>query len=203
MTVISFIGKLSLVLYPLYIQRKWNNFLDKINTVRLVSCVNGGRNSRICRSVLLYNSKYITLGENILIQKGTVIATHPSKDKESSPILYIGNNCSIGELNHITCANKISIGDNLLTGRRVTITDNSHGTLNKDELQIAPNRRRIYSKGPVYIGNNVWIGENVVILPNVSIGDYCVIGAGSVVTKSIPPYSVAVGNPAHVIKIMK
>lgn len=201
MNVISLLGKLSLFLYPLKIQTKLNNLLDKINSVRLLNNINGGENSRVCRSVSLYNSKFMTFGKNVYIQKGSVIATHLSNNY--SPQLSIGNNCSIGEYNHITCVNKISIGDNLLTGRRVTITDNSHGTLKIDELKIAPNKRCLYSKGPVIIGNNVWIGENVIILPNVSIGDNCIIGAGSVVTKNIPPCSVAVGNPAYVIKSIK
>ena len=53
---------------------------------------------------------------------------------------------------------------------------------------------------PVTIGNNVWIGGNVSILPGVTIGENCVIGAGSVVTKSIPNNKVAVGNPCKVIR---
>ena len=56
------------------------------------------------------------------------------------------------------------------------------------------------SVGGVTIENGVWIGNNVIILPNVTIGEKSIVGAGSVVTKSIPAYSVAVGNPAHVIK---
>ena len=55
-------------------------------------------------------------------------------------------------------------------------------------------------KGPVRIGNNVWIGDNVTILSGVTIRDGAIIGAGSVVTKDVPAYSVAVGNPARVIK---
>ena len=62
-------------------------------------------------------------------------------------------------------------------------------------------RDTFYEKGtPVIIGNNVWIGGRVTILPGVVIGDKCVIGAGAVVTKSIPPNSLAVGNPAIVMK---
>ena len=56
-----------------------------------------------------------------------------------------------------------------------------------------------YAK-PVHIGDKVWVGESVCILPGVTIGECSIIGAGSVVTKSIPPYSIAVGTPAKVIK---
>jgi len=56
---------------------------------------------------------------------------------------------------------------------------------------------------PITIGNDVWIGRRVIILPGVVIGDGCVIGAGAVVTKSLPPYSVAVGNPARIVKNRK
>ena len=56
------------------------------------------------------------------------------------------------------------------------------------------------SKGPITIGNDVWIGTSVLILSNVKIGDGVIIGAGSVVTKDIPSYAIAVGNPARVIR---
>lgn len=52
---------------------------------------------------------------------------------------------------------------------------------------------------PISIGNQVWIGANSVLLPSINIGDYCVIGAGSVVTKSFPAYSIIAGNPAKII----
>jgi virginiamycin A acetyltransferase len=57
-----------------------------------------------------------------------------------------------------------------------------------------------WTKGDVVIGNDVWIGQNVIILSGVIIGDGAVIGAGSVVAKSIPPYTIAVGNPARVVR---
>jgi acetyltransferase-like isoleucine patch superfamily enzyme len=56
------------------------------------------------------------------------------------------------------------------------------------------------TKGPVNIGNDVWIGYRVIIVSGVTIGDGSVIGSGSVVSQNIPPYSVATGNPARVIK---
>ena len=55
-------------------------------------------------------------------------------------------------------------------------------------------------KGDTVIGNDVWIGQNVTIMPGVKVGDGCIIGTNAVVAKDIPPYSIAVGNPARVIK---
>lgn len=63
-----------------------------------------------------------------------------------------------------------------------------------------PNVRPLYSKGPIVIGNNVWIGEKVAVLGGVKIGDGAIIGANAVVTHDVPPYSIAVGCPAKIIK---
>ena len=130
-----------------------------------------------------------------------VIETCPVNGHEAE--LKIGNNVSLGEYSHITCANKVTIGNSVLTGRFVLITDNSHGNSTKDSADIAPLAREIHSNGPVCIGDNVWIGDKVTILPNVTIGKGCIIAANAVVTKDIPEYSVAAGVPAKVIKTIK
>ena len=119
------------------------------------------------------------------------------------PTIIIGENCHFGAHNHITSTNKIEIGNNLLSGKWVTITDNSHGQITKEELLIDPLKRPIYSKGPVVIGDNVWIGDKATILPGVTIGDGAVIAANAVVTKDVPAYSVVAGNPAKVIKTVE
>ena len=116
------------------------------------------------------------------------------------PQIVIGSNCNFGAFNHISCVNQITIGDNLLTGKWVTITDNGHGTTDIEMLQIPPVSRPIYSKGDVMIGKNVWIGDKVTILSGVTIGDGAVIAANAVVTKDVLPYSVVGGNPAYIIK---
>ncbi len=116
------------------------------------------------------------------------------------PIVKIGNDCGIGPFSHITGINKIRIGNCVRTGMSVLITDNSHGSFTRDQLMISPRKRPLVSSGEVVIGNNVWIGAKASILSGVHIGDGCVIGAGSVVTKDIPPYSMAVGVPARVVK---
>ena len=66
-----------------------------------------------------------------------------------------------------TSINKIRIGSVTLTGKNVTITDNSHGRLVFEESDVLPVNRPVYSKGPVVIGKNVWIGDKATIFPNV------------------------------------
>lgn len=90
----------------------------------------------------------------------------------------------------------IFIGDNVMFGPNVTIATASH--------PIDPQLR---SKGyqfnmPVYIGNNVWIGSGAVIMLGIKIGENSIIGAGSIVTKDIPPNVIAVGNPCRVMRVI-
>ena len=82
------------------------------------------------------------------------------------------------------------------------ITDNAHGKPELESLNIAPLNRSLYSSGSVIIDDNVWIGEGAMIMPNVHIGKGSIIAANSVVTKDIPPYSIAAGIPAKVIRTM-
>lgn len=115
--------------------------------------------------------------------------------------MTIGRQCWIGEYTHITCINKLTIGDGLLTGRFVLISDNNHGSsFCEEEQRQRPQDRPLSSKGPITIGNNVWIGDKATILGDVTIGDGSIIAANAVVTKDVPAYSVVVGNPARVIK---
>ena len=121
-----------------------------------------------------------------------------------SPSIKIGCNCNIGEYTHITCVNSITIGDGLLTGRFVLISDNNHGSSsNINELNIRPNNRKLYSKGNIVIGNNVWIGDRAVILGGVTIGDNVIIAANTVVTKDIPSNAVVGGNPFRLLRMNK
>ena len=119
------------------------------------------------------------------------------------PSVIIGDNVSLGEYCHITAIESVKIGNNLLTGRFVTITDNSHGLTDLKSLKLPPSKRPIVSKGAVTIKDNVWIGDKVTILPGVTIGEGAVIAANSVVTKDVPPYSVVGGIPAKILHINK
>lgn len=146
--------------------------------------------------------EYIKIGKNFVADAGFRIECWDEyRNKRFSPIICIGDNVSFNYRCHIGAINRITIGNNVLVGSQVLITDHSHGNWEK-EFDIPPKERELYSKGEVVIEDNVWIGEGVCILPNVRIGKNSVIGANSVVLNDVPANCVAAGNPAKVIKIM-
>lgn len=202
MKIFKILGFISRIVFPLSFEKKVGKQLNRIYTWRLAKSFKKleGDSSLIRRKITLWHPENISIGKNIHIFSNCILATHPCDIVASNPELIIGDNCEIGENTHITCANRIVIGNGLLTGRRCTITDNSHGESLIENLGVRPRMRKSFSKGPVHIGDNVWLGDNVVVLPGVSIGNGCIIGANAVVTKDIPAYSVAVGNPAKVVK---
>lgn len=117
-------------------------------------------------------------------------------------VISFGKNCQINDSVHVAAINKISIGDDVLIASRVFITDLSHGIYNGEHPSHPDSicRERVLHFKPVIVEANVWLGEGVVVLPGVTIGKSSIIGANSVVSKNIPAYSIAVGNPAKVIK---
>ena len=160
-----------------------------------------GNGSLLAPGVKLHTPAYVSIGKNSSIMSHCIIETCPTEIH--IPALKIGDNVSLGEYSHITCADKVIIGNGVLTGRFVLITDNGHGKSTEKDADIAPLARKIHSNGPVNIGDNVWIGDKATILPNVTIGKGCIIAANAVVTKDIPEYSVVAGVPAKIIKSLK
>lgn len=160
-----------------------------------------GEGSFMCDISKLIGEQFISIGKNCKFNDGIFLTVWEQIDKKrGNTVIEIGNNCNFGAYNHITAINSIKIGDNCLTGKWVTITDNSHGTTDISELQIPPLNRKVTSKGKVIIGTNVWIGDKATILPGVTIGNGAVIAANSVITKDVPPMTVWGGNPAKKIK---
>lgn len=150
---------------------------------------------------LLKGLQRIHIGDNTAFGEHLYLTTWQSDSiNGEGGVIRIGKHCNFGAFNHLTAANSIIIGDNCLTGKWVTITDNSHGETDFATLQCPPSQRPITSKGAVRIGNNVWIGDKATILPSVTIGDGVVVAANSVVTKDVPPYCVVGGNPARIVK---
>lgn len=159
-----------------------------------------GKKSVVDRPLTLRGGKYISIGKNVLIGRHIVITAWDNTGLEKKPELIIEDNVEIGDYSHITCANKITICSGVLTGKRILITDNSHGEFSLEQLRIDPKLRPVISKGPVYIGKNVWIGEKASIMPGVTVGEGAIIGANAVVTKDVPPYTLVAGTPAKIIK---
>lgn len=126
--------------------------------------------------------KHLSIGRKCKIHKNTSMGDHSG----------VGFGCEIN--------NSVSIGSHVMMGPNVLIYTQNHRT---DDPDISMDRQGMAELRPVFIEDDVWIGARVIILPGVTIGTGSVVGAGAVVAKSIPPYSVAVGNPARVVKSRK
>lgn len=160
-----------------------------------------GKRVAACRMLVVRNPKHFIIGDYCYFGPDCRIeAWNKYNDKYYNPEIIIGRDVRINSTCHIGAINKIEIGDECLLGSHVMIIDHSHGKNEYEELKIHPSRRNLFSKGEIVIGKKCWICENVVILPGVHIGDCCIIGANSVVTKDVPAYSVVAGNPARVVK---
>lgn len=144
--------------------------------------------------------KGIDFGKNLTTGYHCRIESYSCNGQKS---LFFGNNVQINDFVHIAALEKVKIGNNVLIAGKVFITDLEHGSYIGNEYDSNPcsivKDRQLSSKA-VIIEDNVWIGEHVSVLPGVTIGENSIIGANSVVTKSIPPNSIAVGCPARVIK---
>lgn len=152
--------------------------------------------------IVIRGRKFIDFGKSLTTGVGCrfdcFLGANPSAKK-----LVFGHNVQLNDYVHIVAMDSVKIGDNVLMASHIFISDNSHGSYKGDENDTNPNVppiKREYATAPVSIGDNTWIGEGVIIMPGVTIGKGCVIGGHSVVSKSIPDFSVVVGSPAKVIK---
>lgn len=162
-----------------------------------------GKGSEIKPSFLmLIGPQYISVGKNCYIGSRVQLTAWDSSyiGGNYTPEIILGDGVSIGDESQVTAINRIVIGNGVLTGKKVLITDNSHGEVTREMMDVVPLERQVVSKGEVVIGDNVWIGEKATIVANVKIGQGSVIAANSVVTKDVPPYCVVAGCPAKIVK---
>jgi virginiamycin A acetyltransferase len=155
------------------------------------------RKIKILFSKIIYNNrKNITIDKNSYIGLGSKIygtAVHIEKNTGFVENLIVigGNSLKIGK--YCAIAGNLTV----ITSNHIMNKPNIQAKLQNDYFQDGMDD---VSKGGVVIGNNVWIGLHVIILPGVTVGDGAVIGAGSIVTKSIEPFTIVAGNPAKVIR---
>ena len=193
--------------YPYRLHHKISTLLDIMYTYWVSPYFTAvGKKCRIRRGLKLYgNAKCIFIEDDVQIGARCVLEAYTEFQPASqtfTPHVVIGDGCKIGTDSHISSINSVILGKHVRCGRKIFITDNAHGASQRDLLDMPPNMRPLYSKGPVIIEDNVWIGEYAAILPNVTIGQGSIVAAHAVVTKDVPPYSVVGGNPAKVIKCL-
>lgn len=150
--------------------------------MKITSIIPGNIGCRIRNLALPYKR-----GKRVKIWEGIHIDS-PSK-------LLIGDNVSINRNCVINAGGGVTIGNGTLIGPNVTIYSQNHSYKDRT-IEI---RSQGYERKAVVIGRDVWIACNSILLPGVNIGDGCVIAAGSVVTRSMPAYSIIAGVPAKVI----
>ncbi|WP_162046557.1 sugar O-acetyltransferase [Vibrio taketomensis] len=147
--------------------------------------------------------------------------TRPSESTRRDELLRrffrsVGKECYVEPPLHANWGRNTSVGDYFYANFNLTLVDDTYITIGSHVMigpnvtlstaghPVDPDRRRKVAQFniPITIGDNVWIGANVVVLPGVSIGENSVVGAGSIVTKDIPPNVVAVGNPCRVLRVI-
>ena len=149
----------------------------------------------------LRGKKHIKITKGFTTGRYCRIEAYP--ENSESIVLSIGENVQINDFVHITAMTSVVIGNNVLMASKIYISDCSHGSYSGDDNdsdpRTKPSERPLFSQA-VIIEDNVWLGESVSVLPGVTVGTGTVVGANSVVSRSLPSYVIAVGSPAVPIK---
>lgn len=180
-----------------------NKILRKLNQIiheNIIKCKLNkfGKGSRLLKPYMLTNPDCIEMGENVFIRGYSRIEAIKSDGYSIfTPAIKIGNGAHIEQYFHVGACELVEIGENVLIASGVFISDHNHCF---SDVNVAIKLQGVEKGGKVIIEKNAWLGEGCAVLPGVTIGRNSIIGTNSVVTKDIPPYSIAVGIPAKVIK---
>lgn len=155
-----------------------------------------GRIKNLSAGVLFDGAIIVTGTANIKIGNKTRIGRDTELETTGEGKIDIAEDVRINRGVTICAYEEVSIGNKCLIGEFVSIRDANHGIKKMSAIKEQPHAAK-----PIRIGNDVWIGRGSCILSGVTLGDGVVIGANSVVTKDIPPYAIAVGSPAKIIKL--
>jgi acetyltransferase-like isoleucine patch superfamily enzyme len=133
----------------------------------------------------------LTIGEGTLLEPGCWLTI----GEEGS--LAIGEGCFLNRGVMVAVMDRVEIGDHTMFANNCFVGDANH---RYDDPETPITWQGFASKGPTRVGSNCWLGVNCVVTSGVTIGDRCVIGSNSVVTTDIPPWSIAAGSPAKVLR---
>jgi len=169
---------------------------DKIETIRESYA---GRSIRIHRAAVLDNwsPEKLLLAESVAIDRGTILFWGDEAG-QSGGVMQFGAHTWIGPYNNFrtTGQGSIRLGSRCYISQFCTFVSHNHGTRRDTPMQLQFHDQ---SKCNITVGDDVWFGVGTAVLPGVTIGDGAVIGAGSVVVRSIPPFEIWAGAPAKKI----
>ncbi len=141
-----------------------------------------------------YSSNGICIGDGVVISRNTIISCKGGS-------IDIEDNSNISANCMLISESRLSVGKNvLIAGMCYIIAGGNHGI---ERIDIPIISQPMTQKGGIIIGDNCWLGANVTVLDGVTIGRDTVVGAGAVVTESLPEYAIAVGAPARVVRLRK
>jgi carbonic anhydrase/acetyltransferase-like protein (isoleucine patch superfamily) len=133
----------------------------------------------------------LELGEHVLLEPGVwLTAQAPGR-------IAIGEGTFLNLGVQVAALDRVEIGAHCMFANGCFVTDSDHRF---DDLSKPVTWQGFTSKGPTHVGDKTWCGANVVITSGVTVGERCVIGANAVVTRDLPPFSIAAGAPARVIR---
>ncbi len=200
--IIEFLVKIVYKIYPYSLNTRLRIYRSKLYSIWARQEIGDvGEKVYFSGRAYIKNGKYFSIGNNTKFHEHAMLSAWDNHNGiHFTPQVIIGDSCSFGDYIHITCCNKITIGNALLTGMHVIISDNNHGDVNREMMSQPPLLRPLSSKGEIVIENNVWIGDKVSILGGVRIGEGAIIAANAVVTKDVPAYSVVGGVPSRVLR---
>jgi acetyltransferase-like isoleucine patch superfamily enzyme len=170
---------------------------------RFSGTVSIGHNTTVAwRRIRRASGNHISIGDESLIHANLIFEANGGE-------IRIGSRTLIGR-STLICYRSLTIGDDVLMSWGITVVDHdSHSLIwenRRDDVREWAKGRKDWqhvARAPVTIADKAWIGFNVIILKGVTIGEGAVVGAGSVVTRDIPPYSLAAGCPAKVIRSLR
>ncbi len=155
-----------------------------------------GRGSSLASPSSVWRPEAIAIGSRVAIWPGSRLEAL-GNSPEGRRLISIGDGCSLQTSAHIAAVRSVTIGSNVLVGSYVHITDHDHEYGDPDWPPILNRQVRA---APVAIGDGAWLGDQVIVLRGVSIGAGVVVGAASVVTRDVAPYTVVVGAPAKPVR---
>ena len=175
--------------------KQWLNSWRARRGIETARASNVGRGSYLSSRVQVYGWTRVRIGRNTVICDDTLLnAINCPGDQ---PAITIGDHCFIGRRNFLNAGESLLLGDYCLTGSDCHF-------LGSDHIYASPFMPYITAGntmgGVSQLGPNVWLGARVTVMKGVQIGYGAIIGAASVVTRDVPPLSVAVGSPARVVK---